>query len=100
MPTYGFICNNCEHKFDLYLPIKERDIPVKEPCPKCSLTESISRDYNDYSQTIGCDATLTPNKATGGQWNELMTKMKKGLSTRHHSKLDQATANTGRYWRG
>ena len=100
MPTYGFICNKCSHKFDLYLPISKREEPINKPCPNCSLNESVCRDFNEYSQTIGCDATLTANTATGGRWNELMGRMKKGLAKRHHSNLDIASSQSGRYWRG
>lgn len=100
MPVYGFICNKCDHKFDEYLKMDEREEPLKKPCPKCKKKKSIRREYDGFSQSIGSDATLTPNKATGGQWNEMMGRMKKGLAKRFHKNLDQASANTGRYWAG
>jgi len=49
---------------------------------------------------LSADASLTPDKATGGQWSELMGKMKKGLAPRYHGKLDAATSRSGRRWKG
>jgi putative FmdB family regulatory protein len=99
MPVYGFICDKCEHTFDELLNISEREKPIGLPCPSCK-KKSVRRSYDGFTQTVGSDTTLTPNKATGGQWNEMMNRMKKGLAKRHHKNLDQASANTGRYWAG
>ena len=99
MPNYGFICEKCKHKFDAILSMEDREKPLKKPCPECK-EKAIVRDYNDYTQVIGSDATLTPDKATGGKWSALMGKMKKGISKRHHEKLDRATARSGKYWSG
>jgi putative FmdB family regulatory protein len=100
MPTYEFACKKCEHTFDLYLKIDEREQPLSKPCPNCKAKKSVTRNFNNYTQTIGSDATLTPNKATGGRWNELMGRMKKGIAKRYHKNLDVASANTGRHWSG
>lgn len=100
MPNYGFVCDKCEHSFDVILSMNDREKPLGEKCPKCKKKKGIRRQYDSYSQPIGTDATLTPNKATGGQWNELMSKMKRGTAKRFHKNLDQATSNTGRYWKG
>ena len=58
------------------------------------------RDYNNFTQSIGSDTNVTPNKVTGGRWNELMGRMKKGIAKIHHKNLDDATSRTGRYWSG
>jgi putative FmdB family regulatory protein len=81
MPVYGFICDKCNHSFDVYLTMDERDGPLKKKCPGCSKKKGIRRQYDSFSQSIGTDSTLTPNK-------------------RYHKNLDQASSNTGRYWRG
>lgn len=99
MPVYGFICDGCEHSFDEYLSIDERDKPLSKKCPKCN-KKKVRRSYDSFSQPIGSDTTLTPNKATGGRWNELMGRMKKGLAKRYHENLDTATSRNGRYWKG
>jgi len=100
MPMYGFICNKCNHSFEQFASINEREIPLSEPCPNCKKKKGIQRSFDGFSQAVGSDANLTPNKATGGQWNELMGRMKKGVAKRHHKNLDQASSNTGRYWAG
>lgn len=100
MPVYGFICDKCEHTFDEILSISEREKPISQPCPSCKKKKGVRRSYEGFTQPVSSDATLTPNKATGGQWNEMMGRMKKGLSKRYHKNLDQASSNTGRYWAG
>ncbi len=32
MPTYDYVCDACEHEFELFQSIKER---VKRKCPEC-----------------------------------------------------------------
>ncbi len=32
MPTYDYVCDNCEHAFELFQSITE---PVKRKCPEC-----------------------------------------------------------------
>ena len=44
------------------------------------------------------DSTLTANKKTGGQWNELMHKMKDYTPNRYHDKFDKASSNSGKRW--
>ena len=81
MPNYGFICNGCKHAFDRLLQI-------------------ILKDYGSYTQVLTSDTKLTPDKATGGKWSELMNRMKRGVGKQHHQNLDSATARTGRQWLG
>jgi putative FmdB family regulatory protein len=99
MPNYGFVCENCNHLFEQLLSISDREIPLKDPCPNCK-KKKVKRQYDSFSQQIGSDSTLTANKATGGKWNELMTRMKRGTAKRFHKNLDIASSNTGKYWKG
>jgi putative FmdB family regulatory protein len=99
MPNYGFICDSCEFKFEKFLKMSERDLPLNEECPKCK-EKKIQKDFSSLTPGLGSDSTMTPDKATGGRWSELMTKMKSGLSKKYHSKLDKTTTNSGRLWRG
>lgn len=100
MPSYDFICNKCNKKWEQFLSISNRDNPISEPCPHCSCKECIQKSWEDTSLNIGCDLTLTPNKATGGRWNELMQKMKSGLPSRYAKKLDSPNNMSGRRWKG
>jgi len=99
MPSYGFRCEKCEHRFDEFLSMNERDAPLTKACPKCK-KKKVVREFDNYTQNIGSDATLNANKATGGQWNELMGRMKKGVAKRYHKNLDIASSQTGKYWAG
>lgn len=98
MPNYGFICESCEFKFDRLLKISERDQPLSENCPKCK-EKKITKDFSTLVPALGSDSNLTPDKATGGKWSELMGRMKTGLSKKYHSKLDKTKTNSGRLWK-
>lgn len=100
MPNYEFVCEKCDHQFEKFLSISEREQPLSKACPKCKKKNGIKRNYNDYTQTIGSDHTLDANKATGGRWNELMSRMKRGLAKRYHKNLDIASSHKGKYWSG
>jgi len=44
---------------------------------------------------------LTPDKATGGQWSELMSKMKEGVPEKLRKNLDSGTNRSGsKGWNG
>lgn len=97
MPTYAYYCTSCENKFDRFLSMDDREIPLSEACEKCGCS-AIARDYTSFSQPISSDMNLTPDKKTGGQWSQLMNKMKKGTSPRYHKTLDMATNRRGTKW--
>jgi putative FmdB family regulatory protein len=94
MPIYSFLCEKCEHKFDQNLSMKDNDKPIKSPCPQCG-KKAVIRDYMSEGVGMAMDTTLSPNKATGGAWNELMNKMKTTLPPRHRRKLDAASELRG-----
>lgn len=99
MPNYGYVCEGCSYKFEKVLKMSERDVPLKEKCPKCN-KKKVNKDFETLLPGLGSDTTLTPDKATGGRWSELMNKMKNGLSKKYHSKLENTKSKTGRLWRG
>lgn len=95
MPNYDYCCDSCEHTWDDIFPISKRDTPTKKPCPECS--ENTVRRGWVTAPVGGVDANLTPDKATGGQWSELMNKMRKSPVIDRKSKvnLDIASSRTG-----
>jgi putative FmdB family regulatory protein len=95
MPIYEYYCDKCEETFEEILPMAKYDEPTTEPCPGCQLTGTIHRGVPSSIQT-GVDANVTPNKKTGGQWGQLVDKMKKGLPPSHHAQFDRASSNTGK----
>lgn len=94
MPTYAFMCEKCDNKFEETLSMANNDIPLKSPCPKCH-KKAVIRDYGNESVGMALDATLSPNKATGGAWNELMAKIKPGIPARFRRSLDAASERRG-----
>ena len=96
MPTYDYQCNACEHIFDRFSSISARDEPCAEPCGACK-SETVKRGVPSTIQT-GVDATLTANKATGGQWGELMSRMQTapGIRKKDSDHLEVASSRTGK----
>ena len=94
MPTYSFICEACKYNFDESLTMADNQKPTTKPCPKCK-KKKVIRNYVEEGVGMALDATLSPNKATGGAWNELMAKMKPSLPKRFRRNLDAATERRG-----
>ena len=95
MPIYEYHCDVCKEKFDAVLPMARYDEPTTEPCPACAATKSVHRGVPSSIQT-GVDANMTPNKRTGGQWGQLMDKMKRNLPSDSIDMLDRASTNSGK----
>jgi len=93
MPLYSFTCNDCFFGFDELLSIDNRKNPINCGCPSCG-NKSIVSKINTIA--IFSDTTLTANSKTKGDWNKLMSKMKKGTPKHLHENLDQASSRTGR----
>ena len=95
MPTYDYQCEACNHQFDQFQSITSRDVPCEEPCPECNETKVRRGWFN--APVGGVDGNLTPDKATGGQWSQLMNKMKKSQVVDRAAKanLDIASTRTG-----
>jgi len=92
MPIYEYKCGGCEHVFDEYLTVSDRDKPLKQSCPECgkrSVTKLVS------AATMGVDMNCTPDKKTGGDWSRLMDKMKKNTPKRYHEGIDKSTSRSG-----
>jgi putative FmdB family regulatory protein len=95
MPNYVFKCEKCDHKFELTLLIKDREIPLKKPCPKCK-KKKIIRDWGDYASGNGgimIDSTLSPAKVCGSAWKEVCDRIKNSgqVPKRYHEKLDRSS---------
>jgi len=99
MPSYDYRCEKCEVIWDEFHTISDRDKPCKKKCPHCGEKKAVSRHIGAFPSTQ-TDTTMSANKTTGGQWNELMTRMKNYTPERHHHKLDTASSQSGRRFRG
>jgi putative FmdB family regulatory protein len=96
MPIYDYMCKACEHQFEESLSMSNLDKPTKNPCPKCG-KKQVKKTMGGFP-SVASDEKLTPNRATGGRWNELMNQMKPGLPSRMRDGLDKG--HTGRRWMG
>ncbi len=95
MPIYEYYCDKCSNKFDAILPMSRYNEPCHEPCEKCGGTRCIHRGVPSRVQT-GADAALSPDSKTGGEWGQLMDKMKRNLPPSHHKQLDDASSRSGK----
>ena len=81
MPIYDYRCEKCEELWEENLSMSKMNSPTKKPCPHCEETGCVVKHVGGFPG-LATDATLTANKKTGGQWNELMGR---SLSTRASS---------------
>lgn len=86
MPMYDYTCVACGEKWEEMKSMANRDEPCKNPCPHCG-EKSVKKTIEAFP-TMGTDATLTADKATGGQWGELMNRMKDKVPDRMKHRLD------------
>ena len=98
MPTYNYECNKCEHLWEQYMTIADREKPTQEPCPKCKKAGGVCKSWKNCTPAVESDMMLTPDKATGGQWSELMNKMKAGAPPRLRHYYDRSNNVRARRW--
>tara|TARA_R110000765_G_scaffold344078_1_gene434365 strand:- start:148 stop:444 length:297 start_codon:yes stop_codon:yes gene_type:complete len=98
MPFYDYKCASCEHAWDDMYSYENREQPCGEPCPQCSAKE-VKKVIGGFPG-LAADSTLTPDKKTGGDWSEMMDKVKSGLPPKYHAKLDKSTNMNGKRWYG
>ena len=99
MPSYNYECEKCNKIWDEIHSISERDAPTKLPCPYCKKKKCVRKSWEGCTPGLGADYTLTPDKATGGRWSELMKRMKSGAPKHLKGRLDQSNNMKGRRWK-
>ena len=98
MPIYDYKCEQCGKAFESFQSYEEREKPCDDPCPGC-LLEGVKRFFGGFPG-LAADSTLSPDKKTGGQWSEMMNKIKDGIPPKYHSGLDKSTNMSGKRWYG
>jgi len=98
MPNYDYMCEACSHCFEELISYEDRETPTKNPCPQCG-EKKVIKKIGGFPG-LAADSTLTPDKKTGGQWSEMMNKIKSGVPKRYHSNLDKSTNMNGKRWYG
>jgi putative FmdB family regulatory protein len=99
MPIYDYRCEKCEVIWEESHPMSSMNAPTKEPCPHCEEDKCVVKHVGGFPG-LASDATLTANKKTGGQWNELMGRMKNVVGRDYKHNLDKASERTGTRWKG
>ena len=79
-------------------PMSDRDTPTKLPCPHCKAEECVSKSWKNCTPSLGADWNLTPNKVSGGRWNELMSKIKAGMPENARKRFDKGNNAKGTRW--
>ncbi len=92
MPSYDYKCVKCQHQFEEFRSISDRDAPCGLPCPSCSQSHVV-RDWLS-APAAAVDMTLTP----GADFKEVMKKVSRGVPKRYRENLDQASSRRGTVW--
>jgi len=64
MPLYDYICDECNHSFDLFSSIANRHVPLDEECPSCKMVGKVRMKLN--VAPIADPVRLGRIKAPGG----------------------------------
>ena len=98
MPTYNYSCNACNKLWEETHTIAERESPCSLPCPHCK-KKKVFKTMEGCLPGLGADATLTPDKASGGRWKHVVEKIKAGTPKRLHKNIE-GSGGAGQRWRG
>jgi len=57
MPTYEYLCQDCEKKFDMKATIQEKENGLKVNCPNCGSTKTVQilSNFFTFSKGSGSD---------------------------------------------
>jgi putative FmdB family regulatory protein len=92
MPTYSYICNSCNHSFELFSYIKDYNAHPK--CPSCNKSKT-DRDYENDLLTINSSIVKHDSelKTIGDLANRNRDRMsddqKNELSKKHNDYKDE-----------
>lgn len=98
MPIYNYECTKCEQVWEDMQTMSNRDKPTKEPCPHCKQDSCVIKSWKDCTPGLGADWTLTPDKASGGRWSEVMNKIKDGMPKHAQGRFDKGNNAKGTRW--
>lgn len=89
MPLYDYRCTKCNHVFEEFRRISEREEPISKPCPSCETIGTIE-------QKIGAPMAIDPTKLDGRM--PINTKLQEKFKQIHEntpgSVLDRASTIT------
>jgi len=69
MPTYEYLCQDCEKKFDIEATIREKEKGLKVSCPECGSNKTVQLigNFFTFSKRSGADfgGGCGPNPSPG-----------------------------------
>ncbi len=75
MPNYDYRCKECEHTFEEFLRMADRNKPCRKPCPKCGKTKCIEQ-YLPSSPAL-CDPVRIGVRKPDSGFKEVISKIKR-----------------------
>jgi len=92
MPNYSYICENCEYTFEETHLMKDHDLPMKKPCPKCK-KKKIQKNWSAQANGVHSNSTMSPAKVNGSAWKEVIDRIKTSgqVPKRFHERLDRSS---------
>lgn len=75
MPTYDYVCSECNCTFDKILKIDDRATPTEEPCPKCHAKNCVTIALS--APSLMCPLRVDGLIKAPGQFRERMQQIKK-----------------------
>lgn len=74
MPFYDYMCQACDHRFEVFLPMKDRSKPCKSACPNCKKRKV--KQYIPSAPPVIDPVRLGVRKVDSG-FKEVVSKIKK-----------------------
>lgn len=73
MATFSYQCRECNHIFELNLPMRDHSLPTQEPCPYCG-NLTVEQVINYTPQIVPRD-TLSISKRLSPEWKNFLTRL-------------------------
>lgn len=73
MPNYDYRCGACDHRFEDFLPMKNRKKPCKAPCPACG---EMKVEQTIVSAPVLIDPVRLGIRRPDGGFKEVISKIK------------------------
>jgi len=64
MPTYEYVCSECQNKFDVYATMAEKEKGLKPECPNCHSKKTI-QVFGSFTVTGGSKGGFNPGSIPG-----------------------------------
>lgn len=82
--TYTYHCQFCKHDFELNLLIEDRNRPLRDPCPKCKSTDTVTRSFENAGILYDGIKSLATRarEGAGSDFNDVLKRIHKGAGKR------------------